>query len=83
MPAALRHMELYMANNWIIDVLADLKTYAELNDMQETALALEDAALTALAEISSTEVVSSARMGLMAAGDERQTGNVTQLFAAR
>ncbi len=72
-----------MANNWIIDVLADLKTYAELNDMQETALALEDAALTALAEISSTEVVSSARMGLMAAGDERQTGNVTQLFAAR
>lgn len=42
-----------MANDWIIDVIADLKTYAETNGLSELADQLGDATLIAATEIAS------------------------------
>ncbi len=44
-----------MANDWILDVLTDLKTYAGKNGLDALARQLDQAMLTAAAEISSTE----------------------------
>jgi len=44
-----------MANDWILDVLADLKTFATENGLLALASQLEDTALIAAVEISSTE----------------------------
>lgn len=44
-----------MANDWIIDVLADLKTYAAQNGLSALAGQLDDATLIAATEIASTE----------------------------
>lgn len=44
-----------MANDWIMDVLADLKTYAETNGLSALADQLEDATLIAATEIASIE----------------------------
>ncbi len=41
-----------MANDWILDVLADLRTFASLNGMPRLAEHLDDATLAAGAEIS-------------------------------
>ncbi|MFT4961050.1 MAG: hypothetical protein ACI92Z_002136 [Paracoccaceae bacterium] len=43
-----------MQNDWILDVLADLKTFAETNGLEALAQQLDDTALVAAAEISST-----------------------------
>ncbi|HCQ64849.1 MAG TPA: hypothetical protein DIU07_06630 [Rhodobacteraceae bacterium] len=73
-----------MRRDWIIDVLADLKAFAEHNGMDATAAGLEDAALVAVAEISSL-----ARHCMVAEADpipveyDRETGNVTDLFSHR
>lgn len=40
-----------MRNDWIIDVLADLRTFALSNDLPLLAEQLDDTALVALAEI--------------------------------
>ncbi len=42
-----------MANDWIIDVLADLKTYARKNGLSVLANQLEETTLVATAEIAS------------------------------
>ena len=44
-----------MAHDWILDVLADLKTYAKKNGLSALAIELDDAALIATTEIASTE----------------------------
>jgi len=44
-----------MANDWIIDVLADLKAYATKNGLSALAAQLDDASLVAAAEIASLE----------------------------
>jgi hypothetical protein len=44
-----------MANDWIIDVLADLKTYAKKNGLSALAGQLEETTLVALAEIASRD----------------------------
>lgn len=44
-----------MANDWVIDVLADLKSYLETNGMKATAACVEDATLVALTELGSFE----------------------------
>ena len=44
-----------MANDWIIDVLADLKTYAKKNGLSVLAKQLEDTTLIAATEIASVE----------------------------
>lgn len=73
-----------MPNDWIIDVLADLKAFAEVNGMQATAVQLEDAALVALAELSSLQSRDRAGEGAMAgSGHETGAGNVTHLSARR
>ena len=40
-----------MGHKWILAVLADLRTYAEINDLQRLAAALEEVEGTAEAEI--------------------------------
>ena len=44
-----------MANDWILDVLTDLKSYASKNGLDCLAQQLDQAMLTAAAEISTTE----------------------------
>ncbi|MBV0913002.1 hypothetical protein [Anianabacter salinae] len=44
-----------MSNDWIIDVLADLRSYARQNGLPSLALHLDDAALVAAAEIATSE----------------------------
>ena len=44
-----------MVNDWIIDVLVDLKTFAIKNGLPTLAVHLENTALVATAEISSNE----------------------------
>lgn len=41
-----------MGNDWIIDVLADLKTFAQKNDLALLAVQLDETAIVAKAEIS-------------------------------
>ncbi len=40
-----------MSNEWIIDVLTDLRRFAQKNGMSATAAELEDACLVALGEL--------------------------------
>ena len=42
-----------MSNEWIIDVLTDLKAYAETNGLEASADVLDDARLVILAELAS------------------------------
>ncbi len=73
-----------MPNDWIIDVLADLKTYAEMNGMAATAASLEDTTLIALAEGVSAPAEAETGEGQMAqAGHDGDAGKVTWLFAGR
>jgi len=81
-----------MRREWIIDVLADLKAFAEHNGMDATAAGLEDAALVAIAEISSlsepravVEAETAPRNGRRdGAQDGRHDGgNVTELVFYR
>lgn len=44
-----------MAHDWILDVLADLKTYAKKNGLAALADELDDATLIATTEIASVE----------------------------
>jgi hypothetical protein len=91
--AKIRHMlrlwairgqwELYMPNDWIIDVLADLKAFAAMNGMQATATQLEDASLVALAELSSLAAEARGGVVSVAGGHESGAGNVTYLCARR
>ena len=67
-----------MAHDWVLDVLADLKTYASRNGLLALADQLDDTAMIAAAEIASAEgrlPVAGAdgqerpRLGQFAAGD--------------
>lgn len=44
-----------MANDWILDVLADLKTYAKKNGLPALADQLDETMLIAATEVSSSE----------------------------
>ncbi len=44
-----------MRSDWILDVLADLRTFALSNDLPALAEQLDDTALVAMAEISALE----------------------------
>lgn len=73
-----------MRREWIIDVLADLKAFAEHNGMDATAAGLEDAALVALAEISSLSRSSVLPEPVAIPLDRgHDGGNVTELFSFR
>ncbi len=66
-----------MENEWMIDVLTDLRCFAEKRGMNATASALEDVCLIALAEL---EARRGAGTGLDA-GHEGETGEPCQQFA--
>ncbi|MEC7760761.1 MAG: hypothetical protein VX874_02460 [Pseudomonadota bacterium] len=71
---------LYMQHEWLIDVLADLKSFADAKGMGASAEALEDASLIVLAELNAlTQAEAAAAVG----EHEGQTGSVTFLFAGR
>lgn len=73
-----------MPNDWIIDVLADLRSYAEMNGMAATAASLDDATLIALAEAGSFQARGRSGDGsVVHKGHDGNAGNVTWLFAGR
>ncbi|PSL22221.1 hypothetical protein CLV88_101646 [Shimia abyssi] len=61
-----------MKNDWILDVLADLRTFALANGLEDLADQLDDTRMVAACEIvSMAEKVGTARHG-----DDAKTGNV-------
>lgn len=74
-----------MQTDWIIDVLADLKSYAEVNGLAATAASLEDVILVALAEVATLQAHGQSGAGPVARarrdGAAAPAGNVTWLFA--
>ena len=66
-----------MENEWMIDVLTDLRCFAEKRGMKATASALEDVCLIALAEL---EASRGAGAGLNT-GHEGETGEPCQQLA--
>ncbi|KIN60176.1 hypothetical protein Z945_1143 [Sulfitobacter noctilucae] len=59
-----------MRSDWILDVLADLKTFALSMDLPGLAEQLDDTALVAMAEIASLEE----RLQAQANGQNKSTG---------
>ena len=59
-----------MRSDWILDVLADLRSFAEANDLPLLAEQLDDTALTATAEIASKDERSASSAYV---GDVRQS----------
>lgn len=73
-----------MRREWIVDVLADLRAFAEHNGMEATAAGLEDAALVAVAELSSLDRQHGlAGIEAIPVDHGREAGNVTELFPRR
>ncbi|GKY88066.1 hypothetical protein [Sinisalibacter aestuarii] len=70
-----------MAQDWIVDVLADLRAYAEMGGLPATAASLEDAMLIALAETASIAPAGEADEGT--APRDPGTNKVTWLFTGR
>ena len=68
-----------MANDWILDVLADLKKYAAKNGLSALASQLDDATLIAATEIASIEAGGQE----LAIGDLGNSGRIYRTIAAR
>ena len=64
-----------MKNDWILDVLADLRNFAQENGLPTLAASLEDTSLIAVAELSSAEA------GVQAA-PARDVGHVGSVLRA-
>ena len=64
-----------MKHDWIFDVLADLRTYAEKNHLPQLAEQLEETTLLAAVEIASTE-------GDLGADEARRFRNSCRPFAS-
>jgi len=56
-----------VANDWILDVLADLKQFAARNDLTALAAQLDQTAVVAAKEIASTDMRAPALIGVHAA----------------
>lgn len=73
-----------MPKDWIIDVLSDLKAFAERNGLSATAAGVEDAALVAMAELASLDdyerIIAPAPARAVTG---RGADNVTELFPRR
>lgn len=63
-----------MPNDWILDVLADLKSFAVANDLRALAEQLDDTTLVAASEIASKAEEARARPN----GEHGQTGSVSR-----
>ncbi|WP_300517273.1 hypothetical protein [Aliiroseovarius sp.] len=68
-----------MSNDWIIDVLTDLRAFAERNGLEASADVLDDARLVILAELAS-QAGGKAENTL---GHEGQIGNPPVVLAGR
>jgi hypothetical protein len=68
-----------MANDWILDVLTDLKAFATENGLSALASQLDDTALVAAAEISSLE----GKAQEVAGWEFGTTGRIHRTVAAR
>lgn len=68
-----------MQNDWILDVLADLRSFASANDLPLLAEQLDDTALIATAEFAS-RYERSAKRGHV--GDEKHAGDDTVCIGA-
>jgi hypothetical protein len=63
-----------MRSDWILDVLADLRKFAQINDLPLLAEQLDDTALLAMAEIAAKDERSAERGHV---GDKNQFGDHT------
>lgn len=72
-----------MQHEWLIDVLADLKSFAEANGMGASVAALDDASLVVLAELSSLAQAAQRGNGPLMGDHDGQSGSVTYLFERR
>ena len=80
----LQEMGYEMRREWIVDVLADLKAFAEHNGLDATAAGLEDAALVAVAEIASFGARNGAgEVERIVPAHALEASNVTELFSWR
>lgn len=70
-----------MQHDWLIDVLADLKAYADANGMGASVAALDDASLVVLAEAASH--ARRRRHGPVTEEHDGRSTSVTYLFAQR
>lgn len=68
-----------MKNDWILDVLADLRTFAQENNLPCLAVSLEDTSLVATAEIASAE----AGVRTAPRGDVGHVGTVLRAYGER
>ena len=66
-----------MSHNWILDVLADLKAFAQQNELVALAEQLDDATLIAATELASKD----AGAPLAATGDGRNAGTLHRAAA--
>lgn len=71
-----------MQHEWLIDVLADLKAFADASGMGASAAALDDASLVVLAEMTSL-ARASGQVDPTARDHDNQSGSVTYLLARR
>ncbi len=68
-----------MGHDWILDVLADLKTFARSNGLPSLAAQLDDAGLVAQAELAS--LAEGKRLGLV--GDGNSPGRADRAAGVR
>lgn len=68
-----------MSNEWIIDVLTDLKAFADQNGLEASADVLDDARLVVLAELASV----AGGKAEIALGHESQAGTHPLVLAGR
>lgn len=62
-----------MKNDWILDVIADLKSFAHMNDLPQLAEKLSE-----VAETASTELTFAERKASRAHGDRRATRRLAE-----
>ncbi|WP_139840025.1 hypothetical protein [Pseudoruegeria sp. SK021] len=67
-----------MTKDWVLDVLADLRTFAHQNDLPSLAEQLDDTIMVAAADISGSQFAPSG----MKPGHERKARNLTDRIAA-
>ncbi len=68
-----------MGHDWILDVLADLKTFARSNGLPSLAAQLDDAGLVAQAELAS--LAEGKRLGFV--GDDSSPGRADRAAGVR
>ena len=71
-----------MGQEWILDVLADIRSFAVNNRMPQLAEQLDDAMLVAAAEMTASTGMASEKIELASVANAQQTGSVYRSVAA-